>query len=231
MNLKSLAKHLRTRAGSRGAAMLELALITPVIFALSFGTFELAKVQRTQQMMSYISSEAVRLVFQRCTAYGAPSLQACVNQTALDINSQAATALPGAEVVLSVYQFNSPVPADRNQDFVQLSVINGVELSNSNPATAGKTPAGRLSRYTPPLDPMNTGNPDPNSDFFRHIAPYGSTPPIQTPPIPVFPLDSVRRTNRFIVIAEVYYRYLPKVGGSVPYFTVFTKELYEHTIL
>lgn len=214
---------------SRGSAFLELALLTPVLLAVSLGTFELARVQNIQQRMSYVSSEIARSAFELCNT--AINKQSCIDNLLLTINTNAQNALPGVEVVVSMYKYNQPLSSPSNQDYILLEGITGVDMHSGLPSS-GRTPSGNLSSYTPPLDPGGTGNPNPMSDFYVHIPPLGNTiwPPT-FPPVPNFPITSIQPKNTIITITEVYFQYTPSVVAQLLYFTPFSKNLYEHTIL
>ena len=191
---------------SLGTCYIELALTVPVLLCLSFGTLELANLFRSQQILSSICREGANAAFRECSS--APDMNTCLTQVWNKVQGFASNVLPGSELVLSVYEFDS----SSGVDTVKLLGVKGININT------GKTQYGQhSSRYTPgPLDPEN---PDPPNDIFRDID-HDS----------YLLQQSLTSVNRVLAISEVFYTYNPRVGSAGPLFKMLPISFYEVSI-
>ncbi len=111
----NFARALQTQSDSRsaesGAAMMELALVLPVLLVIFFASFELTRILQIRTTMSMFSHNAANLVFSDCleldtlTAGGgqAPHIQDCVRDKVQQLAQQITLIAPGLSLVVSVY--------------------------------------------------------------------------------------------------------------------------------
>ena len=204
-----LPRALSRNQNSHGSVLVELALILPLMLSLTFGSFEIAKLIRFQQTLSVVSREGANAAFRECSTSTTPSSCLDAPNTPNDvwgrINRYQNTVIPGAEIILSIYRYDSAT-----------LTISLVGQTGIDPMT-GQTPAGRKSHFTPgPLDP---NNPNPPTDLYRAV------------PANEFGLGSINSGNPTIAIAEVFYLYRPGISPRLPFFSYVRKSFYEVTIL
>lgn len=190
--------------------MVELALVLPVLLSIIFGCLELAKIFKLEQVLSSMSREGANAAFRGCAPTTSPS--SCLSDVYASVTSYGNSILPGAELVLSIYDYNPPGPNPITQPAtVTLRRIQGISLST------GLTPRGNRSRFVPaPLNPLH---PNPPTDLFRPV------PPGQ------FTLTSLTNANRVVTVGEVFYRYVPPINmPKLPFFKYFSSSMYEVTV-
>ncbi|RIL10103.1 MAG: hypothetical protein DCC75_05085 [Proteobacteria bacterium] len=127
--------HRSLEAGDRAAVFVELAMITPVFMMLVLMAVEFTMWLRSHQIMSTLSSASVNSAFRDCASLSNP--QSCLNQVLLNTASQVENSLPGAEVVLSIYDYNA------GSGTVSRAAISGVD------SVSLLTPNGNPSRFDP----------------------------------------------------------------------------------
>jgi hypothetical protein len=97
----------------KGIAIFELVLVLPILFLFSFGTFEFARFLRQMQFASFLSRELARVGYQECasdhSAVNSDSFdpQVCLEMVVRELNQRTESVLPGAELILSIYNLDS----------------------------------------------------------------------------------------------------------------------------
>ncbi len=196
---------------SLGTCYVELALTIPVLLFLAFGTLELSNLFRTQQVISGLCREGANAAFRKCANEpDMDTINACLENEVMDKGDNQGlrqfinTVLPGAEIVLSVYKYDSATQT------VSLMGVNGLEAD-------GETPNGHSSKYAPgPVDP---NNPNPATDMIRPI-----------PHSDYHLSESLMDTNQYIAISEVFYKYNPRLNSASPLFKMLSISFYEVSI-
>lgn len=105
------------RAAERGAALVELAIVTPLILLLCYGAIEVGTLFRVSQSANVLGREAGSLAFRECTDFAEPTAtatqlrtEACLNTLLFDATrglQPLADAVYGAgtvRLIVSVYR-------------------------------------------------------------------------------------------------------------------------------
>jgi len=191
-----------------GTVMIELALVIPVLLAVIFGTFEISRVLQTDQALITFTRQCARSIFRDCAEVTedpftpGSEVQTCMNGVYDDMLALANLAVPGAEIIWSVYDykqgkiaFMGPPPV-LEESTVTLLGINGVNIDS------GKTSSGQRSRYTPPL-PYPIFHQTAADDF---------------PVVMMQGAGTLGKTKDRIAICEAYATYRPVITSSLSVF-------------
>lgn len=90
---------------SAGSALIELALIVPIVVLLGFTCIEFARALRVQQAMSTVVNEAAKDTFRFCSSIGLTqaATQSCLENVQRKVLAAANRYLPNLELRLSLY--------------------------------------------------------------------------------------------------------------------------------
>jgi hypothetical protein len=96
---------IKSKSCERGIALVEFAIIVPVLFAIIFGGIELARALRVQKMVSTMSREVANIAFRECTPALEP-VQACLENVVERVVPLSSPGMSEVIVIVSVYRVN-----------------------------------------------------------------------------------------------------------------------------
>lgn len=218
-------KFKRLNASQTGGAILEFAIVIPILLALSFGGFEFSRSLKIAQVGSTLSREAANLAFRRCATETGASLTSCLQTVADDTVNFSRVTLPNVSIVLSVWAYDPSL--DASQQTQQTSIVaatssttyNATDITgNSNSdckiATNLARPFSKICKRSPGGTPINFRKPDGKSGsavFF-------------TPP-------NILENHGLIISAESYIEYQPIVGAIGNILNIQGQRYYDATII
>lgn len=130
------------RRNERGIALVELALVVPVLFFIILAAVEYGMLLKKYEQLSHISREAANSAFRECATQATP--QACIDTVTARSTQAAQVLVPGAAVILSLYRYDS--------------TMRRTQLQAVNQATANAR--GFTTRYSPGSFSATTINND-----------------------------------------------------------------------
>lgn len=162
----------------QGVAMLEVAILLPLVFLFVFGGLEYSRTLERSQWVSQLSREVANVTYRECAASTGPVLNACIRTKVLiPLTSQAHTLAPGTEFVVAVFSY------DENDGSVTEEGIEGSQTYTGKFRDAGFT----VQQLTSQAQAQTTGTPgmalrenrlivvstaySPMQTFVRRIAP------------------------------------------------------------
>lgn len=89
-----------------GAALIELSLVVGALLTIFFGGIATSQFLRVSEILSELSKQAANSTFRECISVTTVD-DSCVENVALRLNTYAETVLPGSEVIISVYSYDS----------------------------------------------------------------------------------------------------------------------------
>jgi Flp pilus assembly protein TadG len=111
----------------RGAAILELAFVLPVLVLVVFGGIEFSRALQRMQIATALSREIASLAYRDPIAdpagdpdKGGKDAQAILdqlNRSAIDVTNLAQKLVPGSEILVSVYRYDPTAPTNTTVDF------------------------------------------------------------------------------------------------------------------
>ncbi len=203
-----------------GSAMVEFALIVPLLLTLILGTFEISKMLQLDQSLIVFTRQCARSVFRSCGEMKddpftpTNEIQTCLNNQYNDMQNLANLAIPNSEIILSIYDYKPPKfqstgsgPSPQTATSkVGLIAIDGVN------AASGRTQSGYYSKYTPR-----------SGSIYSKVSAED------------FPISMMQGSNgavkNRIGICEVYQSYSPSLPGRFSSFTRSFMSRYEGAIL
>jgi Flp pilus assembly protein TadG len=88
--------------------MIELALVIPFLIIVVLAAFDFSGLFRNYQKLSMISRESANVAFRDCLSQVSNSdIESCVAASHLKISTQLGAALPGVELLISLYELNT----------------------------------------------------------------------------------------------------------------------------
>lgn len=108
----------RQASSERGVAIIELAIVLPMLILLFFGAIELVRALQMQERMTVLTKEAANIMFRDCLELDEPALtqaagaDACMNKALADIDNASRFVMPGALWILSLYDKDSATPGN-----------------------------------------------------------------------------------------------------------------------
>ncbi len=139
----------------KGNAILEFAIVLPLIFALFLATVEFTRIFRVKEMMSLATREAAHLAFRECfDSQGSlcniggddiNKIDACLDYFAGQVKASIDTRLPDITLTLSIYAFDTPDPLDPTLGTIQRV---GITTEPTNPPSYGQGTETK-SKFTP----------------------------------------------------------------------------------
>jgi hypothetical protein len=134
--LKSLFREMK------GAAMVEMTFVLPLLFFLGFGTLEFTRAFRSGETLSMVSLEAAKTGYKRCRNLAAPQLRTCLEGVFAEVQSFANLAIPHTEIILSAYRYD-PLGTPKVRRIALVGVIPDFDTSQPGPPRFVQwTPAG-----------------------------------------------------------------------------------------
>ncbi len=214
----------RNRVAEVGSVMLEFALMAPVLLALVLGTFEISKMFRIDQGLMSFSRGCAQATFRTCILRSDKAT--CLNDLRSQLNHLASLAVPGAEVVLSMYKYEQGMllvtgsgghghggsTVTKPPPTVKLLAISGTDGT-------GRTPAGNYSKYIPPA-PSSLYDSVLASNFRAGILQGSSNSNAD-----------LGRIVDTIGVCEVFSRYEPVVSNKLQFFKVLGSTRYEDSLM
>jgi Flp pilus assembly protein TadG len=187
-----------------GHAILEFALVLPLICLLGFAGIELSRALNTLEVATALSKEMASIAYRDCVADPVTvsgqvrqandqqkfSQQQCLQDVRQDLNSRIRTIAPDAEFVISIYTYDS---------------VNGY------------------------LQPAYTAQGNPNTNIFQYNQYKFTVNRFSSNPSGT--LAQALREYDVLVIAEVYLPFESYLGRALPTFTFNPGVIYASTIL
>lgn len=125
MNLSSCQIYRQNT--SRGAAILELAFVLPILVLVVISGIEFSRGLQRMQIATALSREVASIAARECyydiagdptqKALEEQALLSCLNGCALSIRNVAQRLAPGSEILVGVYAYDSTVAANQALDF------------------------------------------------------------------------------------------------------------------
>jgi TadE-like protein len=108
-----------------GSAIIELAIVIPIIFILGYLCLDYTRIFLAYEAMSSISRESARMASQQCET--AVDFNACLNSNNIwtSVQTFANSTLPGAEVIISAYNLTTNTPAIESAGTTGLVLVPG----------------------------------------------------------------------------------------------------------
>ena len=94
-------------ADERGVAIYEFALILPIVCLFAFMGLEFSRALRYSQLASSLSREAASVVYRDCTNRSVPDTMSCLTAAQQSLQLFGSKLIPGSQLVLSVYDWDS----------------------------------------------------------------------------------------------------------------------------
>ncbi len=91
------------RLTQKGQAILELAMVLPVLIIIGFTGIEFSQALRTKQLSRTLSREAASMAYRDCSLSSGVRTVDCLNQVRASV-MQSASLRPGTNVVLTMYE-------------------------------------------------------------------------------------------------------------------------------
>ena len=106
----------RTRYSERGNAILELALVLPVIAAIALGGLEYSRALKWMQISATLSRESASIAYRDCSMMrddanilGPQYLTICLQRVRSTVAQQVQESAPNAMIILSLYDFDGVI--------------------------------------------------------------------------------------------------------------------------
>ncbi len=148
--------------GERGGALLELALLLPVLILIGYCAVEVSRAFQRFEAASTIAREAAKIGMKQCELRPVATVQDCINGVYATMATFATAALPGAEVAIQVWDYDDDEPHD-----LKLVAWKGLTLNGG----VYKTTSGFPTRYSAEsIDDLvegHGGNPDTLDDDYK----------------------------------------------------------------
>jgi hypothetical protein len=194
----------RVEAGSQsGNAIVEFAIVIPIILGMFLATVEFTRMFRAKEMMALASREAAHIAFRECfeskrslcnVGGSVDKIDACLDYFSGAIVATVENSLPGVELTVSLYAMDGADPLDPTLGTIERI---GITHKQSNPPQIGQgTPSD--SRFE---------EPDVNANY-----------------------RDIMRTHQVMVFAEVFYKYPALIDYQGSWSWVPKIEMYDVTV-
>lgn len=209
-----------------GGAILEFAMVMPILLSLSFAGFEFSRSLKIVQIGSTLSREAANLAFRRCVAESGTELNTCLQNVADETVNFSRVAVPNVTIILSLWLHDPSKPLETRTDRLSIAAS-----TSSNTFTGGQVALNNNKL-------CNAAVPDVNKPFsrickqnsngteikFRNIDGAGSSSTAFTP-------AAILANHRLLIIAESYIEYQPVVGVIGKILNIQGQRYYDATML
>ena len=137
----------KNRSGERGIGLVEFAFIIPIILTIAFTGLEFSRYMKTTQILGLATKQAANVSFRECRSLSAiesvpgdqttSTLWGCLAPASTSLQDYLTSALPGAELVVSVYDYDA---VTNTVTRVAITGVDDVTFTTLN---------GYSSRYSP----------------------------------------------------------------------------------
>ncbi len=121
-----------------GGGLAEFAILIPLVLCLAVASINLIRMVQVKQLLSSVSREGANAAYRTCAKSSGSARTSCLEALEAELTAYAQSAIPGAEIILSIYQRDTLNPTQ----VTRVEMV-GAEIDPDRPLDPAATPVGR----------------------------------------------------------------------------------------